>query len=218
MDPSTARPPCPSPTPRVYSNSCPLSRWCLPTVSSCRPLLPPSIFPSIRVFSNESVFCISWPKSYQSLLHTSFRKHFKTLNQKPKHFPVHSKLLSKSSGGPMCWKPSCYYDNCLLWSFSITKCRQQSSWDFVAAFYLRTTGLRCWKGLSWSNPLILHQGPRRTKLARLHPTPTCQFLHGGLAISLMPFGTAACIFILFFTRREWSALVPCCRPTQAKLN
>ena len=29
----------------------------------CRPLLlPPSIFPSIRVFSNESVICIRWPK------------------------------------------------------------------------------------------------------------------------------------------------------------
>ena len=27
------RPPCPSPTPRVYSNSCPLSRWCHPTNS-----------------------------------------------------------------------------------------------------------------------------------------------------------------------------------------
>ena len=26
------------------------------------PLLPPSIFPSIRVFSNESVLCIRWPK------------------------------------------------------------------------------------------------------------------------------------------------------------
>ena len=29
-----ARPPCPSPTPRVYSNSCPLSQWCFPTISS----------------------------------------------------------------------------------------------------------------------------------------------------------------------------------------
>ena len=28
-----ARPPCPSPTPRVYLNSCPLSRWCYPTIS-----------------------------------------------------------------------------------------------------------------------------------------------------------------------------------------
>ena len=29
-----ARLPCPSPTPRVYSNSCPSSRWCHPTISS----------------------------------------------------------------------------------------------------------------------------------------------------------------------------------------
>ena len=28
----------------------------------CHPLLPPSIFPSIRVFSNESVLLIKWPK------------------------------------------------------------------------------------------------------------------------------------------------------------
>ena len=28
----------------------------------CHPLLPPSVFPSIRVFSNESVLCIRWPK------------------------------------------------------------------------------------------------------------------------------------------------------------
>ena len=29
-----AKPPCPSPTPRVYSNSCPPSQWCHPTISS----------------------------------------------------------------------------------------------------------------------------------------------------------------------------------------
>ena len=29
-----ARPPCPSPTPGVYPNSCPLSRWCHPIISS----------------------------------------------------------------------------------------------------------------------------------------------------------------------------------------
>ena len=44
-----ARPPCPSPTPRVYSNPCPLSRWCHPTIlssvvpfSSCFQSLPAS--------------------------------------------------------------------------------------------------------------------------------------------------------------------------------
>ena len=50
-----ARPPCPSPTPGVYSNPCPLSRWCHPTISFCHPLLLlPPIPPNIRVFSNES--------------------------------------------------------------------------------------------------------------------------------------------------------------------
>ena len=62
-----ARPPCPSPTPRVYSNSCPLSdaiQLVMPSnhLILCHPLLlPPSIFPSIRVFSNESVLRIKWP-------------------------------------------------------------------------------------------------------------------------------------------------------------
>ena len=32
--PVNVRPPCPSPTPRVHPNSCPLSRWCHPTISS----------------------------------------------------------------------------------------------------------------------------------------------------------------------------------------
>ena len=41
-----ARPPSPSPTLRVYSNSCPLSRWCHPTIS-----------PSVIPFS-------SWPRSF----------------------------------------------------------------------------------------------------------------------------------------------------------
>ena len=40
-----ARPPCPSPTPRVYSNSCPSSRWCHPAsdaIQSSHPLSSPS--------------------------------------------------------------------------------------------------------------------------------------------------------------------------------
>ena len=61
-----ARPPCPSPTPGAYSNSCALSWWCHPNISSSSviPLLPPSIFPSIRVFSHESIVHIRWPKHY----------------------------------------------------------------------------------------------------------------------------------------------------------
>ena len=59
-----ARLPFPSPTPRAYWNSCPSSPWCHPAISSS--VIPfsslPSIFPSIRVFCNESVIHIRWPK------------------------------------------------------------------------------------------------------------------------------------------------------------
>ena len=66
-DPSQhARHPCPSPTPRACSNSCPSSQWCHPIISSsvvpfsfCLQPFPAS-FP--RFFSNESVLCIRWPK------------------------------------------------------------------------------------------------------------------------------------------------------------
>ena len=59
-----SRPPCPSPTPRVYSNSC-LIGSVMPSnyLILCRPLLLlPSIFPSIRVFSKELDLHIRWPK------------------------------------------------------------------------------------------------------------------------------------------------------------
>ena len=60
-----ARPPCPSPTPGVYSNSCPLSQWCHPTISSfaipfssCLQSLPASgSFPMSQL-----VLRIRWPK------------------------------------------------------------------------------------------------------------------------------------------------------------
>ena len=52
------RPPCPSPTPKSLESVMPSNYVIL-----CHPLLfPPSIFPSVRVFSNESALGIRWPK------------------------------------------------------------------------------------------------------------------------------------------------------------
>ena len=72
-----SRLPCPSLTPGVYPNSCPSSQWCHLTISFCCPLLlPPSIFPSIRVVSNESVLCIRWPKYWNfSFIISPFNEH-----------------------------------------------------------------------------------------------------------------------------------------------
>ena len=53
-----ARPSCPSPTPGVYPNSCPLSRWCHPTISSS--VIPffscPQSFPGSGSFQMSQLF------------------------------------------------------------------------------------------------------------------------------------------------------------------
>ena len=58
-EPQHARPPCPSPTPRVYPNPCPSSQWCHPAISSsviafssCPQSLPESgSFPMSQLFA-----------------------------------------------------------------------------------------------------------------------------------------------------------------------
>ena len=58
-----ARPPCPSPTPRVHPNMCIESVMPSSHLILCRSLLLlPPIPPNIRVFSNESTLRMRWPK------------------------------------------------------------------------------------------------------------------------------------------------------------
>ena len=55
-----ARPPCPAPTPRVYPNSCPLSWWCLPTISSSAVPFSscPQSFPASGSFPMSQLFAL----------------------------------------------------------------------------------------------------------------------------------------------------------------
>ena len=69
QQPQHARPSCPSPTPGVYPNLCPLSRRCHPTISfsvvpfsSCPQSFPASGSFQISQYSNESALRIRWPK------------------------------------------------------------------------------------------------------------------------------------------------------------
>ena len=55
-----ARPPCPSPTPRACSSSCPSSQWCHSTISSS--VIPFSSFLQSFPASKESLLHITWPK------------------------------------------------------------------------------------------------------------------------------------------------------------
>ena len=57
-EPQHARPPCPSPTPSVYPNPCPLSQWCHPTITTC--VVPfsscPQSFPASGSFPMSQLF------------------------------------------------------------------------------------------------------------------------------------------------------------------
>ena len=63
-EPQHARPPCPSPTPGVHPNPCPLCWWCHPTISSF--VVPfsscPQSLPASGSFQMSQLFNIKWPK------------------------------------------------------------------------------------------------------------------------------------------------------------
>ena len=57
-EPQHATPPCPSPTPAVYTTACPLSPWCHPTISSSVILFSfyPQSFPASGSFQMSQLF------------------------------------------------------------------------------------------------------------------------------------------------------------------
>ena len=71
-EPQHAKPPCPSPTPKVHPNSCPPSRWLHPTISSS--VIPfsscPQSFPASGSFQMSQLF-ISGGQSVRVLASTS---------------------------------------------------------------------------------------------------------------------------------------------------
>ena len=107
-EPQHTRPPCLSPTPGIHPNPCPLSQLCLPTISSS--VVPfsscPQSFPAsgsfhfffyiiylfiYRVFSNESVLCIRWPK------YRSFSCNISPINEHSGPISLQSRGLSRVS-------------------------------------------------------------------------------------------------------------------------
>ena len=119
-----ARPPCPSPTPRVHSNSCPSSRWCHPAISSsvvpfssCPQSLPASgSFPMSQFFASggQSIgVSASAPKNTQdwsplgwtgwiSLQSKGLSRVFSNTTVQRHQF-FHAQLYSKSSSHIHTW-------------------------------------------------------------------------------------------------------------------
>ena len=103
------RPPCPSPTPGVYSNSCPSSRWCHPAISSsvvpfssCPQSLPASgSFPVSQLFA--------WGDQSISLRVIQNQSNELSLNQN-----INLSSIKRKTPTIMGW---IYMVNTRLWSF-----------------------------------------------------------------------------------------------------
>ena len=87
--------PCPPPSPRVCSDSCPLSQRC--HLILCHPpLLLPSIFPRIRVFSSESALCSRQTKYWSFSCGFVLVAHVLEAEQWTTWTPVSGSLLKQS--------------------------------------------------------------------------------------------------------------------------
>ena len=99
-----ARTSCPSPTPAVHSNSCPLSQWCHPAISSSViPFSCPQSLPASGS-SNESTLRMRWPKYW------SFSFSISPSNVHPGPFSFRMEKQQQQQQNP---KPP-HYSKCLL--------------------------------------------------------------------------------------------------------
>ena len=113
--------PCPSPTPGAYSNSCPSSQWCHPTISS-------SVVPfssCLQSFQASGSFPVSWlfPSGGQST-EVSASASVLPMNIQD-WFPLEmtglillSKGLSRVFSSTVIWKPQFFSTQSSLWSSS----------------------------------------------------------------------------------------------------
>ena len=119
--------PCPSLSPGVCSNSCPLSRWCHPTISSsvvpfssCPQSFPASgFFPMSQVFSSGLALRIRWPKywSFSFVISPSNERESSANNNKRSCF--HSGFLSIILPfHPYCKYPSSPHSKTQSWCTS----------------------------------------------------------------------------------------------------
>ena len=142
-----ARPPCPSPTPGVYSDSCPLSRWCHPTSSSSAvPFsFPP---PAFNLSQHRGLF--KWVSSSHQvakvlgfqLQHQSFQ-------------PFIKRLFSSSSLSAIRVVSSAYLRLLIfLWTILIPACASSS-----LAFYMIYSAYKLNKQgdniQPWCNPFLI---------------------------------------------------------------
>ena len=181
-EPQHARLPCPSPTPGVHLNPCPLSQPSNHLIL-CHPLLlSPSILPSIKVFSNESALHIRWPEYW------SFSFNISPSNEHPGLISFRmdwldllavqgtvKSFLQHHSSKPSVLQHSAFFTVQLSLPYMTTgKTTALTRWTFVDKVMSSHRGLKCKSRKSrdtWSNRQVWSWSTKwsRTKTKRIFP-------------------------------------------------
>ena len=113
-----ARPPCPSPIPRVYSNSCPPSQWCHPTISSsvfhfssCLESFPVSVLPVNIQDWFPLGFTLLTPCSPRDSPESSPTLQFKSINSSALSFLYSPTLTAIHNHWKFDWMNLCWQSN-----------------------------------------------------------------------------------------------------------
>ena len=155
-----ARPPCPSPIPRVYSNSCPLSRWCHPAISSS--VVPfsscPQTLPASGSFPSESTLRMRWPKYW------GFSFSISPSNEHQDWSPlgwtqsiVSCKIRMKVASGRLCLSSlpcmaSFSFLSCFPRSFSCSQAGFPWKHFVNKSLKLESYSQVCFWGVNWDDP------------------------------------------------------------------
>ena len=122
--PQHTRPPCPSPTPGVYPNSCPLSRWCHPTISVIPFSSRLQSFPASRAFQMSQLFS-SGGQSFSFTISSS-NKHSGLISFRMDRLNLlavqgtHKSLLQHHSSKAWIFRPSAFFLVQLAHPYTIT--------------------------------------------------------------------------------------------------
>ena len=98
----------------------------------CRPLLLPSIFPSIRVFSNESALRIRWPKYWSFIIHHKLCQFSKSL-----HMLRYIRGISPGASVQLCLCTSPWSVPLPTWTFPLCSlcCTSCSLYPMLSSFW-----------------------------------------------------------------------------------
>ena len=149
-----ARPPCPSPTPRVHSDSRPSSQWCYPGISSLVPFSScPQPLPASESFPMSQLFAWGGQSTVVSALASFLPK--KSRGWSPLEWTGWLSLQSK--GLSRVFSNTTVQKHQFFGAQLLEKCKSKLQWGITSvrmAIIKKSTKIKCWRGWGEKGTLL----------------------------------------------------------------